>query len=72
MRLIDYESRMSKIRQKNQEKLSELRRKLDAQLGVGGKGGTKGGREKKGKEDGGGNVERRERRPPKRRKGKEK
>jgi len=57
MRLLDYESRMTKIRQKNQEKMSELRRKLDAKLGApgrgegGGEGGVKDDVEKRRKEE---------------------
>ena len=44
LRLVDYEARMAKIREKNQEKLVELRRKLDEKIGGrGGKGGRKGG-----------------------------
>ena len=38
MRLIGYESRMAKIRQKNQEKMVDLRKKLDAKLGIGAAG----------------------------------
>ena len=49
-RLVDYEARMSKIRQKNQEKMTELRKKLDARLGIGRKAG--GGEEKKKEEYG--------------------
>lgn len=45
LRLVDYESRMAKIRQKNQEKLVELRKKLDEKIGgcVGGGDGEEGG-----------------------------
>ena len=58
-RLIDYEARMSKIRLKNHEKMIELRKKLDARLGVGGGvgGGVAagsvegGGKEKEGKKE---------------------
>ena len=49
MRLIGYESRMAKLRQKNQEKMVDLRKKLDVRLGINVAGDA--GNDKKKKEE---------------------